>query len=133
MTRPAPLALVRQPKGSKVCGQACVAMHARLDLRVVCKVMGSGGTSVVALRRGLRNFRLRMWPRIALRLGELPPPNVRGIARVWRPGSRWGGHWVVLDYGFVLDPGGLRREPILAHAKRLAEWRQWFICYFVVS
>ncbi len=110
---------VRQPKGSYLCGQACLAMILGLDLDAACKVMGHSRRTwtrefVVALGPLAGGSRLTVVPSRSVLHSVLPPFC---LIR-----ARWGvelcGHFAVLADGEVYDP--LLRGPV-----SLEGWLIW--------
>jgi hypothetical protein len=97
--------LVRQPDGSRICGQCCVAMVARVNIGYAIEAVGKrASTRSADIRRGLANLNIRhsTEPRLVSRpqYRELP---ARCIATCHVPYSRRT-HWVVLWDGVVYDP-----------------------------
>lgn len=50
---------IRQPPASRLCGQCCVAMSAGVELKEVTKVLGTRGTTTVAILWALSYFGVR--------------------------------------------------------------------------
>jgi hypothetical protein len=104
--------LVRQPPGSVLCGQACLAMVAGLTLDEACYLVGhrqQTGPSEIAPALGALGFELR--PRLIA--GAAPAPNVVGLLDLRGLG---GGHVVVLDgEGNVLDPALAAAVPLASY------------------
>lgn len=106
------LIYIPQPDASRCCGQAVVAMVARISLAESCKafsevlgVPGSSGyqhaTGAAYLAKVLRRYGVACSSRLAPARGTLP---ARCIVRLtaWRP-SGWG-HWTLWWDGKWYDP-----------------------------
>lgn len=98
---------VRQPRGSSLCGQACVAMVLGCSLDEACAIVERpSGTRTLDLVRALSGrglevgVRLRPW-----RGGPLPPLAMLKVK--FQGKARF--HWVLARNGVVLDP--MRRRP----------------------
>lgn len=94
--------LVVQPKGSNLCGQACVAMILACSLQEAIALVGKKGKTYTRdLLRAMKveQRRLKTWK----------SENVNGLllARVlWNDKKRR--HWVVVNEGVVYDPVGFQ-------------------------
>lgn len=108
------LELVQQPAGSNQCGQACVAMIAGVPLARAVEVVGcKGKTTAKKIRQGLAALgfhmvvRGRRMERFTTHWWESTYWAREGVflCRVHYPGTK-ATHWVVLDHGRILDPGG---------------------------
>jgi hypothetical protein len=104
--------LIRQPAGSSLCGQCCVAMAAGISLEMVRAIFGHArGTGTVEVRRALRILGVQCASRLTYS-SALPQ---YGIVKLRRPrGSRhW--HWVLMWDGVMYDP---ENDP-----EYFADWR----------
>lgn len=124
------LRLVKQPVGSKQCGQACMAMICDLKLKEVVEEMGTGGTRtrdlVIFLRS--RGFRCdqklnRVSERWKLYL-HLDDAYAAVVKITW---ARNHSHWVVFHKGRVYDPVARDRKAVYQFPGKptsyLAVWR----------
>ncbi len=108
--------LVSQPHGSKLCGQACIAMIADVSLDEACLAIGHcGATTGTDLLRGLGRLCVQVGP-IVRNTNRTKPPVVfwpkeasRSIARLHWPNDR-GGHWVVIWDDEFFDPASPSNE-----------------------
>jgi hypothetical protein len=108
---------LKQPRGSSLCGQACVAMVAECSLvDAVAAVKRVGGTRTKDLVRGLKAYGFSVHGRLIPWRGE-PLPKL-AIVKVKFP-RRARFHWVLVRKDFVFDP--LRRGPTVFHP---ALWRE---------
>lgn len=118
--------LIRQPKGSHVCGQACVAMIVGCSLEEATAEMGQGRTATKKVREFLKARSWRVGDRLIRLCSRLP--TLRGSALepmwdcsnappyailklVWNNEQRTS-HWVAWcrATGFFYDPArGLHR------------------------
>lgn len=96
---------IRQPAGSRCCGQACLAMVLGLTLADVCEVIGRSGTHYKTLRRAAAAFGRELGP-IAIRgvRGRVPPTRGTYICRAIWSRKPHVSHFIVLDNNVVLDP-----------------------------
>lgn len=110
--------LIRQPEGSSLCGQACIAMIAGVTLDeaiAACKPHPrGGGTTTPEVVAALRKFGVRCADkrcrRVSRLLPALPPRALVSIARYdtqegKRVSSRY--HWMVTWDGVMYDPEDL--------------------------
>ena len=94
---------VLQTPGTRVCGQACLAMLFGLSLRDTIDLVGHRhGTKTKELLRHMRAWGLR--PENKLRRKKAGPP-CQGIflLSVRKPPTNWR-HWAVMENGVVYDP-----------------------------
>lgn len=102
--------LVRQPVGSSLCGQCCVAMAAGVSLDRACEVVGHRhGTYTRELVTALRALGVATGDklkRIRRTAPLLPCRAVVSIVRYGDTGRRAQAHWMLTWDGEVLDPGG---------------------------
>jgi hypothetical protein len=104
---------VFQPKGSNMCGQACVAMAAGVSLSTVATIMGKGPTTGKDLHHALKRFKIdssekvvrigpnsRIWKSTQSRYFDLP---ARCIAKC-RSGNCTFSHWILIWDGKTYDP-----------------------------
>lgn len=95
---------IKQPSGSKICGQCCLAMVSGKTLRQAQKEMvrrRRGGTQPVDLIQSLEKWGVKC------RAGYVLDPDSVAIIAVRSPeiaSSEWGGHWMVWNKGQILDP-----------------------------
>ncbi len=100
------VSLVRQPEGSSLCGQACVAMAAGVSLDRAIKMVGhskGGGTHTWEIVKALRKLGLRCSDRcrrISRNRPEYPPKAILVV----RKNGRGLYHWVYCEDGVVYDP-----------------------------
>ncbi len=91
------LKLVRQPKGTNQCGQACIATLAGITLEEAIDLVGTKGlTRTKQLRDALQS--LGFYAGMGLRIGS---PDGLAIVKFLSPDGR--SHWVVWD-GKYYDP-----------------------------
>lgn len=105
--------LIRQPEGSALCGQACVAMVAGVSLERAIGVVGhQRGTHTRDIVRGLRCLKVVSSGKLR-RISRARPviPNRAIVAIVYyamRPdgtrGQRYA-HWLLSWDGVIYDPG----------------------------
>jgi hypothetical protein len=99
---------VRQPQGSSLCGQACIAMLLRCSLIEACSIVRrSGGTKTEDLARALRKRGFPVNDRLSPWRGALPE---RAVLKV-RFQGRARFHWVLAHKGLVFDPMKYRPHP----------------------
>jgi len=93
--------LIQQPKRSKLCGHAVIAMVAGVNLAAAISAIGHRkGTKAPELRTALARYGVTVGETKLTAHEEIP---LRAIARVTRPRRRnW--HWVLVWDGDVLDP-----------------------------
>jgi hypothetical protein len=124
------LRLVRQPVGSKQCGQACMAMICGLKLKEVVEEMGTGGTRTKHLVRFLRAHGFwcesklqRVSSRWKLYL-HIREAYAAVVKITWEKNRS---HWVVLHKGRVYDPIARDRKAVYQFPGKatsyLAVWR----------
>lgn len=95
----------RQPPGSNLCGQCCVAMLLNLTISEARVLIGKGGkTSTRHLRAALETKGLTLGPRLDAKKVR-PEPGKVYLARVyWVKGTNRT-HWVIVNaHGIVVDP-----------------------------
>lgn len=100
--------LVRQPPGSKVCGQACVATLAGVSLgKAIMQVGKAGKTKTIDLKRGLDANNIKHGSR---RERGMPDKSVTALL-FWT--GEHGCHWTVWHKGKYYDPvaGVYRKTP----------------------
>lgn len=102
---------IRQPEGSSLCGQCCVAMAAGVSLDRSIEVIGhSKGTWTPEIVRALRKFGVvceEKCRRVSLK-SSIPE---RAMLSIKVAGSKGGIHWALVWDGLFYDPG--RPEPSL--------------------
>jgi len=112
--------LVRQPEGSSLCGQACVAMVAGVSLRAATKAVGlSGATHTRHIVRALRSLNVECADRLRRVSRVRPALPKRAIVSIIQytvapslvttPAMRRSqrrAHWMVTWDGTMYDPGG---------------------------
>lgn len=92
---------VLQPKGSSLCGQACLASILETTLDVAVQLVGHDhGTQTRDLVAALRKAGLR--PASRLIVGEPRGLSIVKVIDPIDPKGDW--HWVVFDYGIIHDP-----------------------------
>lgn len=105
------------------CGQACVSMITRIEIKRVMDLMGKRGkTTGVDLRSVLQYYDYDFSPTYRVSKDDPRVLNnpVQGIGHrvpaiiTLRPDGRSGGHYVVAHAGMVLDPG-----------ENLFPWNKW--------
>lgn len=108
------LELVLQPRDSKLCGQACIAMVAGVSLDEAVKVVGhTQATRTQDLIKALAHFgihsdrKLSVAPR-AKRFTKNWCSAIISIQRVvnYKGCEPKFSHWIVNDHGKLLDPSG---------------------------
>ncbi len=95
--------LVNQPEGSRLCGQACIAMIANISIGEAINLIGhSHGTHTKEIIQALKTLGIPCEVnRLTVRRGKDWPE--RAVVKIPHPeGSGW--HWVVLDGFCVYDP-----------------------------
>jgi hypothetical protein len=104
---------VQQPKGSRLCGQSCVAIVAGITLADAIRVTTAGkdrASSARDIRAGLEaasGFGLNeffTWHRSHAPASSLPWHRRPLIARLRWVARRDGYHWIVIDDSIVHDP-----------------------------
>lgn len=96
---------VRQPAGSRCCGQACVAMVLDKTLAEVCAVIGCGATGYPKLRKAAAAFGREFGPTIIMRHTIYAAPTFGVfIGRVIWSRKLHASHFIVLNHGKVFDP-----------------------------
>ncbi len=105
--------LVRQPEGSNLCGQACVAMIAGITLqaaRDLIYVDEDGGTHTKHLIKALRASGVECDDKLKRVSRKRPMLPARCIVAIHGPvcksykRTRW--HWMVSWDGVIYDPDG---------------------------
>jgi hypothetical protein len=94
---------IYQPKGSRLCGQTCLAMLAGTSIQAVIAAVGKrGSTNVTDLARGLRQLGFDSASALTLVQEDQTWPDIY-IAQVKYPKKRnW--HWVLFANGALYDP-----------------------------
>jgi len=104
--------LVRQPEGSGLCGQACIAMAAGVSLDRACEVVGhrkERGTTTREVVRALRTLGVPCADRLRRVSRARPHLPKRAIVAIHRPPEenrhrgQW--HWMLAWDGVIYDPG----------------------------
>lgn len=94
--------LLKQPKGSRLCGQTCIAMLAGLPLDKVVNIVGPRGTTVQHLATALERLGFETSGRLKFANVDVDLPSIC-IAQVKYPQRRsW--HWVLFVDGCAYDP-----------------------------
>lgn len=112
--------LVRQPTGTNLCGQACVATIAGIELDAARKACGtSGKTDGTHLRSALRSLGFT----VGERMKKGRPINLTNQLAVlkYQDDKKSLRHWVVFDGRKYYDPaaGTFRKEPGYLQASRV--------------
>ena len=108
--------LLRQPEGSHLCGQTCVAMITGCTLAQATLLTSEGRTGTKHLVAALRILGCTFPNGTQLKRTSVGLPRGTSIGRVSKRGV-WATHWVVIHQGQVLDPAfGL-------NPRRPAGWR----------
>lgn len=94
---------VAQTRGSRCCGQACIAMVLGKTLTRVCAVIGVKGTHYVTLRHAAGFFGKELGPIVQARNASVPTTGVH-IARILFSRKPHISHFVVLKGRSVFDP-----------------------------
>lgn len=119
--------LVTQPRGSTLCGQACVAMVAGVSLQTSCKAFGHQcATTLFAVRRSLKKLGFvsaEKCQAFAKNPARLPTTCLLMLTYAQAFGGL--GHWVVFHEGQVYDPAGAIYPfaQLLSQAKSIAYLR----------
>ncbi len=93
--------LIRQPEGSNLCGQACVAMIAGISLKKSIEIFQKKGcTSTRHVVAALRKLGISCGDKL-VRLGEVLPWPC--IVHIHYPDIK-ATHWAVFYDGYYLDP-----------------------------
>jgi hypothetical protein len=94
---------IRQPEGSSLCGQACLAMYLDIPLEESIRLFGSrGGTRTPQLVRILRSFEISCPDRLVRRTCAAPLP-LNCITKSCSP-DRKHSHWMLYSNGILYDP-----------------------------
>lgn len=105
--------LVRQPKNSSLCGQACVATIAGVSLEKSIKVFGGtkGGTRTRQVVEALRKLGIACGDKLT-RINKDTEKSPTCIVKQHFDDTKIT-HWVVYYYGYYLDPDiGIYKEYI---------------------
>lgn len=98
------MVLVSQPKRSRLCGQATVAMALGVTLPEAIDLIGHRrGTTALELRAALAKRGLLVGPSILTRYRPLPNDALAIVRASKGKRRRW--HWMLIDHGNMLDPG----------------------------
>jgi hypothetical protein len=93
-----------QPRGSKICGQCCVAMVAGVDVRQsIAQIGHMHGTSARELGTALRALGHQAQFKLTGFKKEESLPRLCILKQIWT--GREQGHWVVYHEGTVYCPG----------------------------
>lgn len=98
--------LVRQPEGTSLCGQACVAMAAGVSLDRAIRVVGHSkprGTHTWEVVKALRNLGVSCSDRCRRISRNRPEYPSKAILVVRQNGNRLY-HWVYYEEGVFYDP-----------------------------
>jgi len=116
--------LVRQPDGSSLCGQSCVAMAAGVSLKRAVAAVGHsriGGTHTREIVAALRALGVECADRCRKVSRKRPVLPQRGMVVIHQPKGehgvsyhRW--HWILTWDGQIYDPAGLWPD-------RYTDWR----------
>jgi hypothetical protein len=94
---------LKQPLGSNLCGQTCVAMLADTSIEAVCHLMRTRGkTRTRDVVRALRYYGFTVPNRLIRVMDTIEPLPKTCIVKV--PHAR-GWHWMLFYEGRVYDPG----------------------------
>jgi hypothetical protein len=99
--------LIRQPPNSNLCGQACVAMIARVPLEGAIIMFGhEHRTRTREIVSVLRKYGFRCEDRLIRKRKCLPFPRLCIVKILWRDAStrKQGSHWIVHWDGKFYDP-----------------------------
>lgn len=114
---------IKQPIGSSLCSQCCVAMLLNKPLEAVIAVMGEGRKYPRELRRAFSSFAAFMGERSV----ESFRPDEIGVVfcKIPRKGEEAATHWLAYSHGVYYDPrdGSTYSEPPLG----------WLVSRYVVS
>lgn len=95
---------IRQPEGSSLCGQTCVAMVAGVSLEESIKVFGTrSGTRTRQLVAALKTLRVNCGNKL-IRLSKKNKKTDLCIVHLRIKGVK-NGHWTVWNKNHFLDPG----------------------------
>lgn len=94
--------LVRQPDGTKQCGQAVIAMLTGRTLAEVVAVMGTEGNYPATLRKHARDFDIELARHSKPVVDGRGPTGQPGAVFMHRPAS----HWAAWDGERFYDPRG---------------------------
>jgi hypothetical protein len=108
--------LIRQPEGSSLCGQACIAMVAGVSLERAIAAVGHGrrgGTVTREIVRALRSLGVECAEKLRSVNRKRPVLPKRAIVNICKYVVRPDGkrkqrfaHWMVTWDGEIYDPGG---------------------------
>lgn len=103
------IVLVRQPPGSNLCGQACIATLCNVSLEQACNLAGTyGQTNTAHLKRVLRAC---SFPHGDRRVLGFPPDHVTALM-FWRSADNREAHWMLWYNRKYYDPiAGVFRHP----------------------
>ncbi len=101
--------LITQPKNSKCCGQACIAMIAGISLEESIKVFGHNkATRTIDLIKALKKLKFKTETKRLQRYknGTFPIEGVAIVKLSYKTQRQ--GHWIVEKDGKVFDPSPYR-------------------------
>lgn len=113
---------IEQPRGSKCCGQACVAMVLGQTLADVCGVIGNKGTHYTTLRKAAWYYGHEFGPVILARSHPVPRDGLL-IARIIWSRKPHASHFVVVKDGKVHDPECDAGYPLDMWLQAHRDWR----------
>ena len=108
-----PPEIVRQPPGTRLCGQACLAMLTGRSLEEAVETVGHcRGTKTKELAKALRSLGSSCGDRLVPFGKRGVPEGFRGLGKLRSGSGSW--HWVVLWDSYAIDP--LVGRPVLLQA-----------------
>jgi len=100
--------ILRQPEGSSLCGQTCVAMASGVSLDRACEAVGHrNGTTTKEIVKALRELGVPCGEKLKRISRKRPALPKRGIVAICQPGKRYKWHWILVWDGEMIDPAGL--------------------------
>lgn len=108
MAGPRNLRLIRQPEGSSLCGQCCLAMAAGVPLETALRAIGhrrASGTTTADLVAGLARLGISSQSRCR-RISRATPAYPPRSLLVVRNGTGKRYHWMLHWDGIIYDPSG---------------------------
>lgn len=98
--------MVKQPDGSSICGQCCVAMATGRAIKNVIKVFGhSHATRTKELHKALSKLGVNSDNKLTRNYAKTPIPE-NCILKITYDSRKHSGHWVYLKKGICYDPSG---------------------------
>lgn len=116
------LDLVRQPEGSNLCGQACVATLANVSLEEACKAVGKRGrTRWTDVRLGLSKFQIDAQSINPVRTFQALFLLQRSGVFILKTQREKRGHYSILAGDLVFDPALEEPARLGAYLMRMAQ------------